>query len=280
MDNVDLTDVKQEGTNPFDGLFVESDKSEKETPMASSAEEKPTEVAPSQEGAGEGESKVEPKPNTPDDNQNVPLNKDKRFKELRTERDEFKRQLEELRQSNAKEFSDLKGLIQTSQKSAPNEMPPAFKKIFGEGNEHLWQEWQTLFPQQQVNVEDLEAKVLSKLEERQKAEQKAQEDRLGWVNGEIQRLKDNGLKFEKNELLSVLEKYRPIDDEGNLDFERGYELLELVNKNKPENQRNQARKDLASKTSPKGAAEPVESDTVDLAKLRESKFDWRRAMKY
>lgn len=56
-------------------------------------------------------------------------------------------------------------------------------------------------------------------------------------------MKDEGLKFDKNELIKVVNDYRPINDEGKWDFRRAYKILQL-NAKSPD----KARKELADST--------------------------------
>lgn len=283
MADVDMTDVAQEGTvNPFDLLTVESNDQGKETPAESSPEPKPAETTPSQEGVkaeAKGE-KVDPsEANIPDDNEKVPLNKNKRWKEIRQQNEALQKRIEEMQSAHSKELSEIKSFIQNGQKSTKSEVPPAFKKIFGEGSEELWKEWQTLFPNgQPVDANDLKAQVLSDIRKEQAEQAEASKKQVEWVEGELSKLKEEGLKFDKNELLSILEKYTPTDGNGMLDFRKGYELLELANKSKPANQRKEIRKTLAANTSPQGVSEPVQSDVVDMAKIR--KANWRDIVKF
>lgn len=283
MSEVDLTDVAQEGAgNPFDSLIVESNEQGKETPAESSTEPKPTETTPSQEGVNaeaKGE-KVDPaKANIPDDNEKLPLNKSKRWKEVREQNEAMRAQLAAMQEAHSKELAEIKSFIQNSHKSTKSEVPPAFKKLFGEGNEELWKEWQTLFPSgQSVDVNELKAQVLSEFEKKQAEKEQASKKQVEWVENELTKLKEDGLKFDKNELLSILEKYTPTDGNGMLDFRKGYELLEMFNKAKPANQRKEVRKTLAANTSPQGVSEPTASDVVDVSKIR--KANWRDIVKF
>ena len=282
MNEVDLTDIAQEGeSNPFDKLSVEHNEQEKGTPAESSPEAKQTEAAPSQEGVkSEPKEKSEGEDNTPDVNEKLPLNKNKRWQEIRNQNEALQKRIEEMQQSHSKELTELKSLIESGQKAAKSSEPPAaFKKLFGEGQEDLWKEWQTLFPaNSEVNVNELKAQLLGELEKRQAEQSEAQKRQVAWVDTELNKLKEDGLKFDKNELLSVLEQYAPTDSNGMLDFRKGYDLLELVNKTKPVNQRKDARKALAANTSPKGVSEPAVSDVIDLSKVRGR--NWRDVVKY
>ena len=76
-------------------------------------------------------------------------------------------------------------------------------------------------------------------------EQKTKESEYwnNWVGDQVQSLKDEGLKFDKNELMKVMYDYKPTDDEGNLDFRKGYEIMEVLKKKDPE--KTEARKKIA-----------------------------------
>lgn len=283
-----MTDVAQDGvTNPFDSLLVESNEQKKETSAASSADDKQAETTPSQEGVKaeaktEEKSEVKAEANIPDVNEKLPLNKDKRFKEIRSEKIALEKRIAEMQQAHSKELAEVKALIQNSQKTAKSsEIPAAFKKIFGDVDEATWKEWQSLFPaQQEFNVEDLKAQLMGELEKKQAQQSENQKKQIEWVEDQLESLKEEGLKFDRNELLKVLEDYSPTDANGMLDFKKGYQLLELMNKTKPANQRNSARKTLAANTTPQGVAEPASADTVDVSKARSMGWDWRKLSKY
>lgn len=282
MSEVDLTDVAQEsGANPFDQISVESNEQVKETPAESSPEPKPAETTPSQEGVEvEGKLEEAPKTNIPDDNEKVPLNKTKRWKEIRDQNEAMRTQMAAMQEAHSKDLAEIKSFIQNSQKSSKSsEIPPAFKKLFGEGQEELWKEWQTLFPSgQPVDANELKAQVLSEFKKEQAEQAQASKKQVEWVENELTKLKDDGLKFDKNELLSILEEYAPTDANGMLDFRKAYKLYELSNKAKPANQRKDVRKAIAASTSPQGVSEPVASDVIDMAKIR--KANWRDIVKF
>lgn len=276
MSEVDLTDIKQDGNqNPFDGLFAESNDQAKETPGESSPENKPKETAPSQEGVkDEEETTASESSNTPVVNKEVPLNKDKRWQDMRESIKQRDSQMEEMKKEHQAQISELKELIQSG-KSQPAKAPKAFAELFGIDTEEAWSKWLELSQATVTPVDEkaLEAKILKQIEAKQQEQSQAQKKQLEWVDTELGKLKEEGLKFEKNELLSILDTYRPTDENGYLDFRKGYELLQMANATKPANHRKQARKELAGKTASSGAGDPTPSDVVDLAKTRNK--NWR-----
>lgn len=283
MSQVDLTDIKQDGvkgSEVFDSLFAENDEQVKETPVESSPDKKQEEETPSQKGdTSKKDSTTLEDENTSDVNQNIPLNKDKRWKEMREALKERDLRIEEMSKKQEAQMTELKSLIANGQVQS-NKVPKVFSELFGTESEDLWNKYMELNKASvpQIDKESLKKELFQEWENKQKEERQQEQKQLQWVDGEIVKLRDEGLKFEKNELLAVLDKYRPTDDQGFIDFKKGYEILEALNANKPQNQRKQIRKEMATKTMPSGNVEQADSDTVDLAKIRGK--HWSQIVKY
>jgi unconventional prefoldin RPB5 interactor 1 len=172
----------------------------------------------------------------------TPFHKHPRFKELVEEKNQYKKDLDELREEVESKFSEMDSQSKTKS-------PEWFSEAFGDQPE-LWDKFQA------YNKSDREA-IKNELREELKAEKETKEEEVKkqseWVEDQVNSLKDEGLKFEKNDLLKVMWDYKPTDDEGNLDFKKGYEIMEALKKKDPE--KANARKEIVSEGKSKSEPE-------------------------
>ena len=91
------------------------------------------------------------------------------------------------------------------------------------------------------------------METEKQSREKAIEQSNSFIEEQIESLKEDGLKFDRNELMKVMYDYKPSDEKGNLDFKKGYEIMELLKKKDPE--KSKARKEIGS-DSGEGKSEP------------------------
>ena len=236
-----LADIPKEGENPFE------DNEEKETPADSPTETKPEEEKPSQEG--EKESSEEKKPedsNTPEEQ--IPFHKHPRWKEIYSKNQELEQKVAEL--SRFKEEISPK-LQELEEKKQP--IPNWFADTFGE-DEAKWEAFQTYDRQRREEIKD---EIYSENEEYYRNQQEQTKKWSDWTTNQLQDLKDEGLKFEENELLKVLVDYKPVDDQGNLNFHKGYEIL-LKGKAADEvekSRKTEQKKKIASQSMAEGSGE-------------------------
>jgi hypothetical protein len=189
----------------------ETDKEEKETPPESSTEKKTeTEESPSQEGE---EALAE---DTPEE-ENLPFHKHPRWQELQ---DELKTTREEL--EKFKTAKDEKTETDVS-------LPKWGVKLYGDDavSKEAYQDYLT---EESQKVESIKSKIKAEEEERQKREQEETDKWNKWVDQEVETLKADGKKFDKNELLNIALKYRPIDEQGNVSLQKAYDIYELQKK--------------------------------------------------
>jgi hypothetical protein len=75
-------------------------------------------------------------------------------------------------------------------------------------------------------------------------------------------LESEGLKFDRNELVKILINRRPTDEQGNLDFHAGYEILQdrKVAEQAQAQFKSAAKKQVASQTMEGGQAEGSPKD--------------------
>jgi len=241
---------------PEETPAVETSTSLDDLPSASG----PLEVADSSP-AEEGTTPAVEDKSTEDDN--VPFHKHPRFKRLIEHNKDLKAQLDQLSQRIPQPKAEM------------GEPPTWFSNLYGKQPE-LWEEYQ------KYNVEQQEAymdKMLVKFEERQAnlaKEKEAQQAQLqDWLDDKMTELEDTGAAFDKEELLAVMQQYKPTDAEGNLDFKSGLELLNRLSQAQVnaavKAEKIEARKGIAAKTTTGDSATP-QKPKVDLAKIRKSSW--------
>lgn len=222
-----------------DGLIEEGlitpDDEEGTAPAASSAEpqkepEKAPEIAPP---SGQG--------GNTDHEDNLPFHKHPRWKALVEENKTFKAKAEEFDTLKA-EIERLKGSVPTQ----PAAIPDWFQKLYGD-NQEAWEIYSAQQNERETHIlEKAKAEILA--EQRREKEQQAYWGK--WIDEQVASLEDEGLQFDRNKLLKIVDQYHPTDEKGNFDFRRAYEIykvLETQDKAK-EAPKNDARKSLASQT--------------------------------
>lgn len=217
MEDVNLAEIPSDGTKLED---IEKEE-EKETPAESPAEIKPEEK--------EEEKKVE--------EEDIPFHKHPRFKALVEEKNQYKEELDKLREDVESKFSEIK---ESQSKTA--DVPSWFTELYGE-NESAWKTYQE---QDKATREEIKKEIREEFESEQKKKEEDSNKWNHWIDEQIGSLADEGLKFEKNELMKVMMDYKPSDEKGNLDFKKGYQIMELLNKKDPE--KSKARKELADES--------------------------------
>jgi len=224
----DLAEIPSEG-EPIEEVIKPEEEEEKETPT-----ETPAEIKPEEE-------KETPAEENKETEEKIPFHKHPRFKSLVEEKNRYKEELDELKERVESKFSELE-----ESRSQTQPIPNWFSDAFGD-NPEVWEKYQSHEKEAREEIkreirEELESEQNHKAEESQKWED--------WVDDQIETLKDDGLKFEKNELMKVMVDYKPTDEQGNIDFKRGYEILQMTKKKDPE--KSEARKQIADDGKPKG----------------------------
>jgi len=210
-------------------------------------EEKPT---------GQAEDKVE---DVPEDLDDRPLHKDKRFKQVIEERNRLREEREALLREQA-EFYKSKAETPAQKGS---DKPEWFKKYFGD-DEEAWKGFQGMA---ESAKKEAKKEAIEEYEARQTEAQESTKRANEWVKERISELKESGESFDENALRNVMVKYRPTDEEGNLDFRAGLELLKLQQPDAKE--KGQTRRKLADSLNSKpGKTEPTERGYQTSASLR------------
>lgn len=233
---------------------------EKETPAESSTEkETEQETSP----ASEGEEGGQPS-NTPDEDKPVPFHKHPRFKEVISEKNELK-----------DEVNVLKGRLderETMQGEQPKPVPAWFSKLYGDDNEA----WQAYSQANAVERKSMKDEILTEIRTDQQTQtevqQKTDKEANDYVDSSLEALKADGKKFDKNGLLKVMKEYPTTDSSGNLDFNKGFQLYEKLTEAKKDPEKDKARKELADKTTPESKPEGKEKPFGTSVNLRNRSF--------
>lgn len=211
------------------------DAEEKETPDDSQSENKPDKEEPSHQGdedKSEDESenteddkkseddkdKSEDKSNTDDEDDkksNIPFHKHPRFKQIIDDNKKLKETIDGL--TSKQDETDKK--LSKDNETIPN----WFSELYGD-NEKAWEMYND---RTKTERKEMKAEILSEIKEEQSKATEETNKWNEWVDDEIQSLKDEGLKFDKNELMKVAVDYKPTDDKGNLDLKKAYDILQM-----------------------------------------------------
>lgn len=196
----------KELTNGQEEAKVESpNKPETETETQSESSTENKEQGKSLSSGGEDKS----------DANNLPWNKDPRFKEMQ----EMAKAFPSLKQ----ELEALKGSVTEVQGSLPKkapEIPQEFKDLFGD-NAEAWEKYDALSKRQKEQwFKEYEESKQAEAAQVAETERRSQE----WLSTELQQLTDSGKTFDKNKLMKVATEYLPTDDQGLLSIPKAYEL--------------------------------------------------------
>lgn len=238
-----FADVQKDGTQLEDLLT----NNETETHSESQPEQtKDEEKAEPQEGD-----------NTP---QETPFHKHPRW----IERENELKELREAKEQQARELAELKSFKEEiSTKVNPSgTIPDWFRELYGD-NATAYQKYSE---HEQKMEAERERRVVARLEQdRQRAASETARWNK-WVEDNINSLQSEGKEFDRNELIKTMLDFRPMDEQGNFDFKKGYEIYQLA-KTKDTTAKSTARKQLAD-TSVTHSKEKKQKDYMTAADLR------------
>jgi hypothetical protein len=249
MSELDLADFPKEDASPFE-------EPEKETPSDSPAEDKPTDdtvTEPADTQPSEGET-----PST-EETQNTPDEPKKPFHEDPAIQEYLQRQLDVRDSKNREEIR------KEIEQSLLSKFPPQETNIpswFG-GDEQQWRAYQA---DQQRLVDTAKAEALLEIENRSKAEQERVAQANSYIDSQLAALQSEGKKFDRNELLKIVTDFRPVNESGNWDFRKAYEIYELKQAKDPE--KSKARKALASTTTSNPKAETTTPNVLTYDEIK------------
>lgn len=173
-----------------------------------------------------------------DEEKDIPFHEHPRFKELVQTKNELKEKLEEA----SKTISELKTSFE---KKEDEPIAGWFKELYGE-NEDAWKIYSA---QTKRDREETKKEILKELEAKTNEEVENNVKWNNWRDSELSKLEESGKKFDRNKLLKLMVDYKPTDNNGNLDFEKGYSLYEKLYKEEKDVKKNEIKKKVADMTS-------------------------------
>ena len=262
MEKEFLADVPVEGSDPFKD-------EETETTSESQPEKEPVKEEPKVEGD-----------NTPEDE---PFHK--RWKEREDKlKQEFESKFNERDESYRRELDELKAFKEETKAKLPesNEVPDWFKELYGDNV--------SAYKKYAEHETALEEKRIERIFEKQQTLQKEQAEQVTkwnqWMEGEVSKLgTKTGIDFmsmndvlpsgqmgnlRRNELMQIMLEYRPTDDKGNFNFDKGYEILENKKRLEIDPAKSEARKKLADTTTKTTTSEPKTQTAMSAEQLRKT----------
>ncbi|WP_457635788.1 hypothetical protein [Persephonella sp.] len=245
-----MADIKQEGKvddlMQIDDLLSDDptnlvdDEKEKENSADSPAETTNEKEDPSQEGD-----------KTPTE-ENIPFHKHPRFKQLIEEN----RKLKELVETSTQKVQEVEGKIEEKLKVEVKDevkLPRWWSILAGEDeiSQQAYKDFMEYDKEQRARIKQ----ELLEEQQRQEQEQKEVEERWNkWVDEEIKSMQDEGLEFDKNELIKIAVDFQPTDQNGNISLRKAYDILKLQKKDK--DSLTEKKKEIASKTSSSSNKDP------------------------
>lgn len=147
-------------------------------------------------------------------------------------------------------------------------IPAWFQRIYGDDKDA----WKDYTAYEDSKLQKVKSDTIREYESRQKAEQQKVLDAQKYIDDSLASLEAKGKRFDKNELLKVVNDYRPINEAGNWDFDKAYDILEL--KKAKSQEKSQARKAIAAASSSDTKAETsTKKDAYTYDEVK--KMGWR-----
>lgn len=192
-------------------IFDETDEQDEEKPAKSQPEKEEKEESPSQEGEDDSEDDEDSDDNTTAE-ENTPFHK------------RWAKREQKLKEDFNKKIEDLEGKITTKPAEETDvQMPQWFKTLAGDDEIA-----QSAFKQYQAETTKSQTDLKKQWVEEQKQEivQQKQDAQKwdDWVDDEVDRLKAEGKKFKKDDLLNIAVKYTPTGDDGQISLDKAYDI--------------------------------------------------------
>ena len=265
-DSVNLDEVKDTPTEEKEEKPAESEKEEKETPTESPTETKPKE----DETESPAEEKKEGEPSEPKEGEEK--EKPEVFHAFHEHprwiaREEELKELKEFRERAEPLLEKLEKPVQEE----TSEIPGWFVTLFGD-NKDAWSQYRVHTTKER---EELRSEILGEIEKeksRALVEQKKQDE---WVDLEVKKLKADGLKFDRDELLKVALDYLPTDKDGNISLKKSYDIYKAMKADKQTVQPSKSveeKKQVADKTIKKSTATEENKDFKTSADFKGKSF--------
>lgn len=248
--NITQTEVPREG-EPIAELVPQ----EKEAPAESSTETNQKVDEPSQ-GGDEQQA-----PNTPEE-KTVPFNQHPRWREMESELSELRKLRQDYEQFKQylPQYLDSYRVQLTNQDDTA---PQWFVELYGD-NPQAWKLYQE---HENRRYEQVQQRVFQDFQNQQLAREQENARWVQWVNTEVARLQADGKQFDQNELMNTMLKYRPVDENGSLSFDKGYEILMATRAQQQIAANDAARKKIAAATA-STPGDKSSKDYLNTADLR------------
>lgn len=274
MDKDTLADIAQEDKDlddddAFLGALSGDDEEENDTPTDSPTEENENGDDPTQEGEDSAEDKEdkEADDNTPDDKLE-PFHKHPRWKQMMDKNQELTENVETL-------TGTLEGLQKQGQESTQTsvELPSWWRALAGDDDKSA-EIYKGFLQQTKTDKETIRAELVKEQEAQVNKQQDEQTRWDEWVDLEVQNLKDEGLTFDKNELIQTAIKYQPSDEKGGISLRKALTILNMEKGQVDDKKKAKldAKKKLAGDTTSTAGGEPSDIKTVDSGNLRRKSF--------
>lgn len=236
-----LADIQQEGTSLEEILEPNLDGQVKETPAESPADNNQTESAPSSQGAQEPTDPQKPDNSNTDDANNLPFNKHPAWQRITDQNRELKEAVEKL--------TAVMGANSSKPEDQKVSVPKEFAELFGE-NAEAWEKFQKLGALQRSAWEEEQKRQKEEAEQKQKQDAERWQN---WVNSSIEKIQEKyNVKLQEktpeyNEFMAFIKERLPSDENGNIDFVKGWSWYQEVKQiqEKAAVEKTNARKELA-----------------------------------
>lgn len=263
MDTENTTEMPREGeslTEVGERLAGQEASQGNDTTADSSTVPNENGEAPSQGGAPV--EAATPTPNTSAEN-NVPFNEHPRWKEMQQELAYARQRADEL----AGYVQQIPGYLdsmrqQLTSKEAP--IPEWFVELYG-NSPKAWQ----LYQQRETQMyQQMQQNIVQGIQQQAQYQEQVTTYWESQVENEYKRLEQSGKKFDRAELQAVLLNYRPIGENGLLDFEKAYDILIAQKQAAVAAGQAQKRQKIAEATAPTSGGDAPVKDFVTTAEIR------------
>lgn len=190
---------------------------------------------------------------------------------------QMRREVKEAKETAAAAKAEAESLKSSSK---PLELPKWYTDAYGDTEES--KQHYLRITQKDGELDWIKSQVVTELDQRSQAEQKTATAGQEYVDTQFQEMGEEGLKFERNELLKFMVDFQNefgpgalIDGEGNYDFRKSLSLMERL---APQEQKENVNKTLASQASRSKVTSPSSSKIPVLStRTLRGKGGWRDA---
>lgn len=190
---------------------------------------------------------------------------------------QMRREVKEAKETAAKAIADAESLKKGSQ---PVSVPNWFGRYKDETDEARQKRFEAIVAKD-GELDWIKQNVLSELEQKQQAEIQSAKVGEEYVNTQFQEMTDEGLKFERNELLKFMVDFQKdfgagslLDTEGNYDFRKSLSLMQRL---QPETEKENTNKTLAAQASKTKVNSVSASKVPMVSRFALRRGNWRDA---